>query len=377
MSLSTLINQDLRRPSIPDRIMFDMSVFNNDFVGGNDIEAEFEENRNAPIVPDTSFYDVSIGRFHIDTLSIPVFIPLIKDPSSDINETIYSFTMKYKTFEYQRFLRFIPEDPTIVAPALSSKQDIKTGYYNVYSFQYVNFLLTECLKECFDALKVLVTTGGDTLPTNHEPYLNYDTSTSECVLFADELGFDEHLANPIEIYVNKGMHRLLSTFQYVRYKNNVTNGKDYQLRVYNNGSNRIELEDYNALISLQEAPCSGLWSPVDSIVFTTNNLPIEPTLMPTIKQFGETQGESFSQNVQSIITDFQVSQVSGKEILGSLNMLPYFYRKTSMKSHNVDLKNINIKVYWKMITGDLIPLLLPVGCNANLKLIFTRRDLSN
>lgn len=377
MSYQSLINSDLRRPQIPDRVMMDLAVFNNNYTTGENIPAEFNEARNSAIVTDTGYYDVSIARFHVDTLNIPVFIPLIRDPSSDINETIYSFTMKYKTYEYQRYLRFIPEDPTVIAPQLADRQNVASGYYNVYSFQYVNFLMSECLKECFDALKVIVTTAGDTLPTNNAPYLTYDTGASECILSADAAGFDEKLANPIEIYLNKPMHRMLSTFQFTRYSNNVTNGKDYQIRVYNNGNNVMELDSYNVLLCLQEAPCSGLWSPVDSIVFASSNLPIEPTLLPTQSLFGEQQGASFSNNMANIVTDFQVAQVSGKELIGSVEMLPYFYRKVALKNHMVDLKNINVKIYWKMVTGDLIPLTLPVGCNASCKLVFTRRDISN
>ena len=44
---------------------------------------------------------------------------------------------------------------------------------------------------------------------------------------------------------------------------------------------------------------------------------------------------------------------------------------------NSPLSTIDISVYWKDRGGNLHPLLLTPGCNANIKLLFRRKDFNN
>jgi hypothetical protein len=181
-------------------------------------------------------------------------------------------------------------------------------------------MLNGLLQSAFAAFKTQVEDDSDTLPTENAPFLLYDPTSGEIIANADVAGYDPTLENPIYIYFNTALYNLLSSFEYKFYGyTGVTNGKNYMLNVRNdNSSNILEISNsYSVYQSYQEYPSIATWSPVSRIVFVSNNLPMNGSIVAPPKVFNSVQGmnSSTSQStVMNIITDMEVNISNGKEI---------------------------------------------------------------
>jgi hypothetical protein len=376
--LNQVIREDLRNDG-PDHIYYDLTFYNKDI---EPKALEINENRTQSYVSDPNQWYVSIIRFHLDTSpsSLPLFIPEIQTGQSNVNLCSYSFTLKYKTYEAQTFVIYIPENEYSTLPqAPTISQDLNNEYYFLYSFSTVIDLLNNCLSSCFDDLKADVIAGSDTLPSDHPPWLQYDY-TNNLILNCDVLGYADNLENPIEIYMNVAMGKLLNGFQTINkgFGSSITNGKNYKLVVKNSyQSNVLELVDYNALQIFEEFASVNGWSPVKSIIFTSSNLPISSTIVGAPKSFNSAYNSSTSQNkTLAILTDFSISNITnGKDYLPSVNYVATGnYRLIPMFGHN-SLQRLEISVYWSDHFGNIYPLKISYGCNFDMKLMFRKKDL--
>ena len=91
-------------------------------------------------------------------------------------------------------MKFIPQDETINVPLPPSKtvsgfQDTSTGYYNVYQFQYVVFLMNNTFSACVKALSSKLP-NGTALPSVNAPLMAWDTDKGTAVLYTDASGYD-------------------------------------------------------------------------------------------------------------------------------------------------------------------------------------------
>ena len=370
-TFAKVVSRDLQNTQFPARVYVDLNMTNSNYEKPA-VPIEFNEARAEPIIKDAEAYNVAVARFHIDTLTLPVWIPLLQQ--GEVNNTIYSFTLTYKSHAFQAYLTFVPQDSTLPTPAAGNNSD---PYYHVYNFSYVKDLLNTTLLAAFNGLKALVEADSDTLPTSFEPWFLYDPSSSELILNADKSAYDHALANPIVVFMNDAMHKMVSSFPVYRFTNNITNGKNYQLIIKNNHSQNVMqiTDDLQVLLSYMEQSCTGMWSPIDSILFSSGNLPVRGSLVPSPATFGTSNStNSFSSSTVSLLTDFQISQVTGKESRGSVEYAPSFYRKIDLLGHG-SIDTINIRVFWRDIYGAVHDLKLPAGCNASIKLLFIRRDL--
>ena len=134
-------------------------------------------------------------------------------------------------------------------------------------------------------------------------------------------------------------------------------------------------DELQVLLSYMEQSYTGMWSPINTILLSIGNLPVRGSLGPSPATFGTSNStNSFSSSTISLLTDFQISQVTGKESRGSVEYAPFFYRKIYLLGHG-SIDTINIRVFWRDIYGTVHDLKLPAGCNASIKLLFIRRDL--
>lgn len=376
--------------SQPVHTYLDINIVNNDTTG---LQAPqqlvFNEVRNSPLIMNPSEYFFTIARFSLETPSLPLMIPQVQIGQPDINKLIYSVTMTYTspingiTYENQIFMTYIPQNPSAVLPSLpSTSQDVNNSdYYFVYSYQYFIKLLNNTLATCLTGLNASsVGGGGGALPSSNAPFMEWDVYNNVGILNADISGFNSSLANPISIYFNTPLYTLFSSFQaeYFGYQN-ITNGKNYKLAIYSiNGTNELVLPSYNALQMYQEYPTASLWNPVNSLVFTTGTLPVAPTNVSAPVVFGSNTSDLLSggnnSNISNQLTDFEVPTTEGWEYKPNVFYTPTAeYRFVDLLG-NTPINNIQISVFWKDAFGNLHPFYLNSGCNANIKVLFRRKD---
>ena len=372
----SIVRNDMADPGSSDHIYVDLSVINNK-LDGTSQPLNFTDLRNSVILENPNDYYMTVCRFHIDTFdALPLFIPQIDTTQSDPNKSIYSFTLKYKTYFYQAFMQFAPQNLSVSVPQAPNiaGQVVSNGYYYINSYSYAVNLFNTTLKTAYNGLASLVVAGGDTLPTSNAPWLLYDPTSGDMVFNSDLAGYDSALTYPIEVYLNPPALNLFASFEYMNCGQS-SNGMNYKLNIYNNNSTNImELSTYNCLQMYQQYPCVSIWNPVQSVILVSPTLPIQPSIVSEPIQFNSiTKQNTSSQNVtMNIITDFEVALSTGNLYLPSINFIPFQYRLIDMIGHQ-DVKTINIQAYWKDIYSNYHVFNLANGGNADLKIAFIKK----
>jgi hypothetical protein len=125
-----------------------------------------------------------------------------------------------------------------------------------------------------------------------------------------------------------------------------------------------------------------LWSPVASIVFISNLIPVnnEGTAQPiTYGQNNISVPVSSSSAFQPIITDIALANDTADAYNQFVSYVPTAeYRLSSMSNSPTEIKNIDIQIYWKnRLDGQLYPLRMFNQSSISVKMLFRRRDYSS
>jgi hypothetical protein len=132
----------------PNHIYYNLQLFNNDTVGtSNSVPVRFQETRTSTILANPSEYFLSIQRFHIDTPSLPVFMPEVEtdpvaNPTADPNQLIYKIAIYRQNGTTRPLVIPIKFDPSFnpykLPPSTLDVNALSNPYYFVYEFQ--NFI---------------------------------------------------------------------------------------------------------------------------------------------------------------------------------------------------------------------------------------------
>jgi hypothetical protein len=135
-------------------------------------------------------------------------------------------------------------------------------------------------------------------------------------------------------------------------------------------------------VSKQDYCSTGsLWSPVQSIVFTSTLLPVkkEYTGKPLLLGDSNSSGTTNSQSAfEPIVADFVIDQQYEKAE-GWRDFTLYEptaeYKMISLTASHDEIRNIDIQVYWKYrLTGELIPLTMFNCSDVAIKMLFRKSD---
>jgi hypothetical protein len=136
----------------------------------------------------------------------------------------------------------------------------------------------------------------------------------------------------------------------------------------------ISKQDYNSTNSL--------WSPCQSIVFTSNLLPVKNEFVSPPVELGESntgnQTSSSTNAFQPIVSDFLVDQQQEKAE-GWRDFVLYEptaeYKMGSIQASHDEIRNIDVQVFWKYrLTGELIPLTMTNCSDVSIKILFRKVD---
>jgi hypothetical protein len=320
---------------------------------------------------------VSVARFHIDTPNLPVFIPEMNFAGSNgLTTTIYTFSMKYSTYYVSKSIDYYPETSWVnwnIENDIYNTQDINSSYYYIYTYQHWVKLMNNTLLMLTQMLNALSN------QNFKAPFLEFDVNSKTFILMADSISFGDNLASPVELYTNTAMQRLLSGFQFQYKTFTPSTPLNYKFVIHNTGSNNFIMDDGSIYIQMysETSPVS-LWNPIQSIVFCSVLLPISASFQSPTTPFNSLNYTTSSNaNATQIITDFQVAIDGSNNYKNSIDYIPSNeYRFVDMYG-NSPLSTIDISVYWKDRGGNLHPLTLTAGSNANIKLLFRRKDFSN
>lgn len=422
------LNQ-VKRDNSPDQVYYDVTITN--FQSQNTLPPVFyyNEARTIPFINCPEDYYLSIVRFSVDTGTLPVFIPSIVPNQANPNLTIYNITLTYNdgTTNFTSGatpMIFIPQDRSIPVPIPPSQTSNKlqindTGYYNIYSYQYIAFLITETFKT---ALANLVTAVGAVnmpfydiyynslanvastfaLPSDDLPPLfQWDTSSDTGSIFAIpqyDLNPDVNPAlsgnEPIKIFFNAPLFYLFQSFPATIFGYSVLGGNEnFQISVINEGGLNTSLITppiYDTMgggsptdpkplsvpyISVyQETSTISSLSPITAIVFTSNTMPITPNQVSTPLVLSDTQQVGFqgnNANIANIITDL-VSDTGAYR--PSLVYTPSAQYRLVTLNGNRPLFNLDVEIFYRLRNSELVPFRLASGGSVTLKIAFLKKD---
>lgn len=387
----------------PDQIYYDVTVTN--FASTTTVPPilYYNEQRVMPFISCPEDYYLTIERFTMETSTLPVFIPSIQPfpGNSDVNKTIYSVTLEvtngFGTYTKQQFIEWIPQDKSIAVPPFGANglQIVETGYYNCYSYTWFCYLVTQALDQAFIALDALVIAGGGTLPSLYSPILYWDTTSNCAIIYADVLGYDQNPQNPlvathIKVYMNAPLFALFNTFpaEYLGYTG-VLNGKNFALAIVNVGSTNLQVITpadqpppvppatyitWDAIVLYQEVSTVPQWTPITSVVFVSNTLPIQANQVSTPLIYNDNKQLSFggqNADIANIITDL-VSDTG--EYRPNLVYHPTAEFRRITLYGNRPLYNIDLQIFYRIKTGALIPYRIGSGEAITIKLAFLKKD---
>jgi hypothetical protein len=374
----------------PNKLYYDITISNLAATNTPAPPLYFNETRNSPFVLDPESYYLSIVRFTLDTNTLPVIQPDIQPNQANRNLTNYSITLEwdnpvapFQRFVQQTFLIYVPQNQQANPPAPPSQtanglQNNATGYYDVFNYQYFIFLVNQTFQNCFNALNAQVVGAGLVLPSIYAPVMSWDTQQNIALLSADNAGYNDGVANYIKIYFNPPLYNLFISFPFIIESQDVVpNGKNFRVIMSGfGGANLVPYPPvaplYTALQIVQEYSTLALWTPITSIVFTSNTLPIvanqvsAPLLFFNGQKF---QSGGNNSNIAQVITDFVASEGIYKPNLVYTPTAEY--RLVSLVG-NTPLYNLDIEVFYRNRTGELIPFRLGSGNTATIKILFTR-----
>lgn len=415
----------------PDYVYYNATIVNNQTgltIDPINPAVRFQETRSVPILRDASKYNFSIVRFTMNGCGkdLPLFIPVIRtgadNPTNNVNLTIYSVSLMATfnwviggnpyTFSCQTTqpLIWTPETLDLAQAPIpdpstcQSGQDLSTRYYWCYTYTHwldiTNTALRACITDIqsqFNANWVNPAGWNQVAPAptlnTVAPYITYNPQSNLFTLYADRYGFGgtartapSTADESFRLFFNANMYGMYSNFNniYYNYPNGLTNEILIYPILYQNiltaPSPPAPVAKSYWIMNQDYESTSSLWSPIESIVFTSTMMPLvfENTGDPV--KFGDSiigqQG-----NIQSafapIITDIALVNESASDYRGYIQYFPSAeYRLSSFQRSKMPINNVDVQVFWKnRLDGQLYPVQMFNGSSVSIKFMFRRRGV--
>lgn len=387
----------------PENIYYDLTVSNFQSNLSDPYPFYFNESRSQPYLMCPQDYFLSIIRFSVDTQDLPCFIPSIQPNQGDPNLTIYSVSLSWLdpttgiSYVEQEYVQYQPQDLSIDVPAPPSQtanglQLNDTGYYNVYSYQWLCYLIFVAFQGAAAKLALSTALSPNPPDLTYSPIIYWDSSSQKAVISANAAVYDLNeqfyaaTASAVNVYMNAPLYGLLSSFPARYLGNGSLLGQDYRILIVDIGgtNNQVIIPpqpavpggvEYTAILVYQETSTASSITPILAIVFTSNTIPVEANIVSTPLVYNNNQLLTFSGNnaaTANIITDL----VSDSGIYTpNLVYNPTAQYRLIPLYGNSPLSNLDISIFYRIRSGALVPFRLASGASMSMKILFTKKSM--
>jgi len=372
-----------------DLVYYNISLKNEDTLYNKEKKTylQYTENRASNIINDISKYYFSIVRFQVQNADLPLFIPQIELGQTDINKTVYKITIYAesgldKIITPSTTIQYTPktyyENKQVQQPL--TEQDIGNPYY--YCYTYNEFLedINTALRTAFELTQSEDTAeppnlNDDFYSNTHPPKFIYNPNTRKFEFHIPKRTVDNFPS--LKIIMNSHLKELFNGFIYDDLggdleTNNVFAMDDWAYELKLNTTLLDERNNYvkngvEYYVLQQERIDNFNWSAIENITFSS--------IIPIKNEIVGTNENTSSNKTQNIITDIVLSGEAQDWISSPTLYIPSAeYRFADMSQQSLDLKHINISVFWKSRLSDtLYPVILRVGGSMNIKILFKRK----
>jgi len=415
----------------PAMVYYNFDIINSRTIDeglSRDPDTVFNETRDQPIISDCSKYYFSIVRFTMNGTGrdIPLFIPRIQIGQANPNLTVYTlgFSLTVEdtingiqetiTFNVNRNIVFQPQllSSQIPQPPLNT-QDVANPYYFIFTYDHwVNLvnqtylLLFQDLQLLYDGWRTSFVPPAPLRPlTTTAPYMKYNKDNGLFSIYYDTYGFGGSDSTSFGFinnreqftpYMNSNSWGLFGSFPALYTggdvaSSNTVNENNFSIELIVKNDLGTNLYSYppapaptiNYFVMTQDyITTNSLWSPVSSIVFVSNLIPVlsEGTAQPIEYGQGNVLTPTSSTSAfQPIITDISLPMDRANDYNNFVSYVPQAeYRLSTMANSPQEVRNIDVQIYWKnRLNGQLYPLKLFNLSSVSVKIMFRRRDYSS
>lgn len=404
----------------PEFVYFNFTVGNKQRdTDSKNIAVIYEEERANNIINDCSEYFLSVSKFQLNGVGkkLPLIIPQVELNQTDLNKLIYNLNVELKFYDggnnhttsifseaLMSSLNFLHKDYDIsqagsysrFSSAPITEQPIGDDYfiYNYYDFlKIVNRKFQELVEDVVQksllpnslpvgTVSPFLTTA---LRPKH-PVMDYENGKFSLKL--DKRYFGEKRTNQsveLIVYCDSNFHGLFTYFPWQHLGSDINNSMgfgnfSYRLEVPNveMSSYVQEVGDYYQLKQEKQSN-STLWSPVQSLVFTTTSLPIisEELGNPRyLDQDGKFLNQDTSSTFINQIKEFNISLLNASDYNEYISFSDKGIREyTCLVNNPVGIRRLDMRIFWRnRLNGVLHPLILHNQGTCHFKLVFTRKD---
>lgn len=388
--MATYGNSGKYDPKQPVHIYYDLSVLNN-HPDGKRARLSFQEARTTPYVMYPENYQMSIIRFDVSTLTLPVAI--FEPDDSDPSLSSWALGMKWNTFTTFQKVKCIKYNDSHNFTGVEGDE-----VYYIYSYQ----TFCNAINQAFvDGMSDLITQIANPATTAGwiAPHLVYEVNNGLFKIVAPRTQFSNTYINPpsgflTQIYFNNDLKNALATMNYKYISSPPIATCNYLLEqtvtydeqnftIFVNGVATPPYETNTFIVFYQESSTLGFLNPIQNITFTSASVPIRPSLVSLPKVFGDNAelnkvSGGNNSNFVNLLTDFVVPfSGSSNTYKNGINYVPSGeYRLVDMIG-NTPLTNLDLQVYWMDRYNNLKELFIEKGGYCTIKILFRRKDWCN
>lgn len=340
------------------------------------VPASVNAKNTTPILQDPEEYYGSIIRFNLSGFNIPLIQFVIQTPVTDIDLSVYSFTLKRGAFTSgQTFVRFVPQ--VLLAsgkvPVVgTATQDFKSTYYFLYDYVALINMLNTALST---ANAALIAAGA---PDERDPYFFYNASAQLITLYTP-LANDEP-GDAFEIYFNNQMGPFMTGFtQSEAAIDGVesVDGVDFRLTLAQPVGNSIvtflsDAANTGWLATPQQFNGYGNWSFLKSLLIGTSMNVVSEVF--AIDNPAATQNAAYINVLTDYMPDLGQLNAAGISAQTFVYNAPSLYRIFSFRQRN-PLYQISINVQMIDTLGNVYPLQIDKGQQAAFKFMFIKKKV--
>lgn len=374
MSLSYKTKMEI---SDPIHIYYSVEANNLDTTGTKaPVVFDINENRQNPFLGCPQNYNMSIIKFGLNgTKSFPVFIPVIEDPSVDVDRTIYKIGIYTSSSSFTMLsVDWVPQlDNSLwVLPPLQPTQSL-SDYYFCYDYDHFLNLINDTLR-----------TAWNTQTTSYvgRPYFQLDPDTFNMNLFYNQ----DIYTVAHSIIMNEAMWNLFSTFNHSLSPPLTPGDSLTYFIVPTQSPTPVEVSytfadpsgptnvPYYKYVS-KNTPLV-LWNPIKNIVFTSSTLPVVGTNI-TQKNFYADSNALIATGgaaIANIVTSFTATINANNSFKQQLIYLPTAEFRFISMTGTTPLSNLQISIVWTDIYNNVRPFYLNSSCSVNFEILFRRTD---
>ena len=335
-----------------------------------DVIAKFQEGRQDQLLTDAKNYTFSITKFTLNSNNLPILIPKIQTGQPDINLTSYGMMINYNdgtaiAYTVPYYLEYDCRNKyfnNYVNPPLSQQDD--NQYYYMLNLQHFVDMFNSCLSSCYANIQQQVTT----LPSA-PPELVYNNDNTFSIYFNVALAGSQQF----QLCLNDDLYNILRNFNYKVIDNN---GFNHQFIITQRINNIVTINTVNYVIEKQFYPSLDNWSPVQSIVFQTSILGINPERVsaPLILSNNNSQYNMNVNNTDDILTDITLAVDNPCDYNSFIMYNANVYREANIIQDKI--QKIDMNVGWKnKYNGKIYNILLSDQDEITAKIKFERRKI--